>query len=79
MNRNCRSIVAPVEWVPSERGAVAEIQTGWVGLDTSIDPPRYCFRPDRGSGGFALYDTERSALRHTGCSMAARVSLALVL
>lgn len=46
---------------------------GWVGRKDGV----LYFRPTRGSGGFALYDTQAAALRFTDCPEAIEVSLEL--
>lgn len=49
------------------------VAEGWVGVKDG----KFFFKPDRGSGGFALYDSEANALRNTGALSATKVSLKL--
>lgn len=61
-----------VERKPCEDGGQV-IQQGWVGLHEG----NYIFKPSRGSGGFALYDSEANCLRYSGCTKAIKVEMIL--
>jgi hypothetical protein len=47
--------------------------TGWGGLANG----KIYLRPDRGSGGFALYDSAEQARRFTGCDEVVELYLRL--
>lgn len=71
---NCKKLISP-------GSARTVLLAGWVGVDPGIAgvSERLLFRPDRGSGGFVPYDSEKKALEFTGCSRAIQVQLQLVI
>lgn len=67
MNRNCKRA--------KYGGSMTNLATGWVGV--AENGKDLYFRPNRGSGGFALYGSEEQAKRFTGCPVAREVTLEL--
>lgn len=71
--RNCRRVQLSLGVFEGPREEM-KLEEGWVGVAGTV----LHFRPTRGSGGYALYSTEKQAKKQTGCTEAMKVSLRLV-